>query len=92
MMFYTRLDYGLFKSLSQGEIFVIGSNVSDETKNYFRARGFGVCAQKAFIDVRVFHPFAPSYRHKSPYATHRKQESDTIPLLFYDFGRDAIQI
>ena len=52
------------------------SNVSDEAKVDISARGFWVRGQRAFFDVRVFHPFAPSYRHKSLQATHRQHESE----------------
>ncbi len=38
------------------------------------ARGFWQRMQRAFVDVRVFYPFAPSYRCKTLALTFRSME------------------
>ena len=40
------------------------------------ALGFWCCDQRAFFDIRVFDPVAPSHAHQSLDATHSKQENE----------------
>ncbi len=51
------------------------ANTSEEARLDVRARGFwGTSMQEAFFDVRVFHPFASSYRNTSLPALYRQHE------------------
>ena len=48
-----------------GEVFVAAStNTADDARADIRARGLWTRAQNAYMDVRVFHPDAPSYAAK----------------------------
>ena len=40
------------------------------------ALGFWCCDQRAFFDIRVFDPVAPSHAHQSLDAAHSKQENE----------------
>ena len=47
-----------------GEQLRNSANQEDEARVDIKARGFwSNCGQEAFFDVRVFHPYAPSYRN-----------------------------
>ena len=55
------------------------SNLTDteeELRADVSARGLWQPMQRAFIDVRVFHPFAPSYRNQSVSATFKSMENE----------------
>jgi hypothetical protein len=52
------------------------ANSSDEAKVDISARGFWIRGQRAFFDVRVFHPFAQSYRNRNLHAIHRQHEQE----------------
>ena len=41
------------------------SNSADEARLDFSVRGFWQRGQREFFDVRVFNPFAPSYRKQN---------------------------
>ena len=48
-----------------GEVFVAAStNTADDARADIRARGLWTRAQNAYMDVRIFHPDAPSYAAK----------------------------
>ena len=47
----------------------------DELRADIAARGFWQSMQRAFVDVRVFYPFAQSYRHQSLSATMKSMEA-----------------
>ena len=58
-----------------GEDLPRSANAADATRLDIRARGFWNCsAQDAFFDVRVFHPFAPTYRSSSLASIYRQHE------------------
>ena len=48
---------------------------NDELRADIAVRGFWQRSQRAFVDVRVFYPFAPSYRSQSLSATMKSMES-----------------
>ena len=61
-----------------GEQFPASTNKSDEARLDIRARGFwgtGRGQQDAFFDVRVFYPFASSYRNSRLPTLYRQHES-----------------
>ena len=47
----------------------------DELRADIAVRGFWQSMQRAFVDVRVFYPFAQSYRHQSLSATMKNMEA-----------------
>jgi hypothetical protein len=51
-----------------------GNNISDEARLDFSVRGFWQRGQRAFFDVRVFNPFAPSYRTQKLQNVFKTQE------------------
>ncbi len=58
-----------------GERLPASANKDDEARLDVRARGFwSNDGQDAFFDVRVFHPFAPSYRNSSLPSLYRQHE------------------
>ena len=52
------------------------------------ARDFWTRGQRAFFDIRVFDPLAPSYRNMSLQASHEKNEKDKMRK----YGQRVIQI
>lgn len=59
-----------------GESLPASANREDEARVDIKAKGFwSQGSQEAFFDVRVFHPFAPSYRN-TPIATLLKQHEN----------------
>ena len=50
------------------------ANVAQDARSDVRVRGFWTEQRNAFFDMRVFYPFASSYRHQSPNKLHRKFE------------------
>ena len=89
-----------------GEDLTRSANVADAARLDIRARGFWDCsAQDAFFDVRVFHPFAPTYRSSSLALIYRQHERKKMneygarvreiehgcftPLVFSNFRRNG---
>ena len=58
-----------------GERLPSAANKDNEARLDIRARGFWDGTQDAFFDVRVFHPFAPSYQSTKLSAVYRQHES-----------------
>ena len=50
------------------------ANRQDDARADIHARGFWGRRQSAFLDVRVFHPNAPSYRNSSIPSVYRRHE------------------
>ena len=48
-----------------GESLSSSSNSANEARLDFSVRGFWQRGQRAFFDVRIFNPFAPSYRNQN---------------------------
>ena len=58
-----------------GEYFPPSTNTEDDAKLDIRTKGFWDNRQQdAFFDVRVFYPFAPSYRESTLAANYRRHE------------------
>lgn len=61
----------------QGEILQHGTaNRQDRARVDVSARGFWVRGQRAFFDVRIFDPMAPTYRGSTLDAAHKKNEQE----------------
>ena len=60
-----------------GEVMRLKSaNVQPDARSDVRVRGFWTDERNAFFDMRVFYPFASSYRHQKPSMLHRKAEQE----------------
>ena len=57
-----------------GEIFPRSTNTEANARLDIRARGFWDNMQDAFFDVRVFHPFAPSYQAQKLSSLYKQHE------------------
>ena len=51
------------------------SNTSDEARADLSMLGLWQRGQRAFVDVRIFNPFAPSYRNQSLNSTFKNIEA-----------------
>ena len=52
------------------------ANTDENSRLDIRARVFWNCGQDAYLDVRVFHPNAPSYRSMDLLAIYHRHESE----------------
>ena len=52
------------------------SNTDERARTDLSARNFWIRGERAFFDIRVFDPVAPSYEERSLSALHRMQEQD----------------
>ena len=57
-----------------GEELPRSTNKADDARVDIRARGFWNGEHDAFFDVRVFYPFASSYKNSSPSSVYRQHE------------------
>ena len=65
----------LWAALLSGEVITPKSaNRQDDSRADIHAHGFWGRRQSAFLDVRVFHPNAPSYRNSSIPSVYRRHE------------------
>ena len=83
------------------------ANTDDQARLDVSARGVWTRGSKAFFDVRVFNPLAPSYRNQTLVAAHRSNENEKkrkyreriqnvehgsfTPLVFTSFGGMSIE-
>ena len=64
------------KDVSKEPALSNSTDTEEELRADVSARGLWQPMQRAFIDVRVFHPFAPSYRNQSVSATFKSMENE----------------
>ena len=90
------------QSLSGEKFSYKTASTDPEARLDISARGFWTRGQRAFFDVRIFDPMAPSHRHQSLQAAHEKNENEKkriygdrirrvehgslTPLVFTTFG------
>ena len=83
------------------------ANTDDQARLDVSARGVWARGSKAFFDVRVFNPLAPSYRNQTLSAAHKSNENEKkrkyrqriqnvehgsfTPLVFTSFGGMSIE-
>ena len=66
----------LLQPLTSETLRCASSNMQDSARLDIVANGFwGSCYERAFFDVRVFNPYAPSNRHSTLAATYRRHET-----------------
>ena len=59
-----------------GEILSNGANTSQDARLDILARGFWERQKSAYFDVRVFHPYADSYREKTSEQVFKQHENE----------------
>ena len=83
------------------------ANLEDNARLDISARGVWVRGSKAFFDVRVFNPLAPTYRNRTLAAAHKSNENEKkreyreriqhvehgsfTPLVFTSFGGMSVE-
>ena len=62
--------------LNGEQMAMASANISDEARSDLRIRSFWRPMRNAFFDLRVYYPFAPSYRSDSPEKLYKRFAAD----------------